>query len=63
MEVVQLALFEPFYSSKAFSAGSGLGLAAVYGFIKQCGGDIAVQSVPHEGTTFRLYLPRNEDGS
>lgn len=54
-------LFEPFYSSKKASSGSGLGLAAVYGFVKQCGGDIAVQSVRHVGTTFCLYLPRDEE--
>jgi signal transduction histidine kinase len=53
-------LFEPFYSSKNFGSDSGLGLAAVYGFVKQCGGDIEVQSVLHEGTTFRLYLPGDE---
>lgn len=54
-------LFEPFYSPKKVSAGSGLGLAAVYGFVKQCGGDIAVRSVPHDGTTLSLYLPSDEE--
>lgn len=55
-------LFEPFYSKK-LGSGSGLGLAAVYGFVKQCGGDIAVQSVPQEGTTFRVYLPKDTEDS
>ncbi len=50
-------LFEPFYSSKDASSGGGLELAAIYGYIKQCSGDIAVESVLNEGTTFRLYLP------
>ncbi len=48
-------LFEPFV--RELISGSGLGLAAVYGFMKQCGGDIGVQSVVDEGTSFRLYFP------
>ena len=51
-------LFEPFFTRKA-GVGAGLGLAAIYGFVKQCDGDITVESVPHEGTTFRVYLPRD----
>lgn len=50
-------LFMPFFTESA-SVGAGLGLAAVFGFVKQCGGDIEVQSQPEIGTTFRLYLPR-----
>jgi len=50
-------LFEPFYS-KAAGLSAGLGLAAIYGYVKQCGGDIEVRSQPYKGTTFRLYLPR-----
>src|SRR5579859_4956468 len=50
-------LFEPFYTRKS-GVGAGLGLAAAYGFVKQCGGDMEVESQPKKGTTFRLYLPR-----
>ncbi len=49
-------IFEPFHSLKADS--EGLGLPSVYGFVKQSGGDIFVDSRPGRGTTFRIYFPR-----
>ncbi|MBA3553746.1 MAG: PAS domain-containing protein, partial [Gemmatimonadales bacterium] len=52
--------FDPFYSSKPASAGAGLGLASVYGIVKQSGGYIAVESAPAQGTTFTVYLRRSE---
>ena len=54
-------IFEPFYTTKSETEGTGMGLAMVFGFVVQCGGHIRVSSRIDEGTTFYIYLPTTRD--
>ncbi len=54
-------VFDPFFSTKAIGAGTGLGLSTVYGIVNQTGGFVAVESQLKKGTTFTIYLPKYSD--
>ena len=60
---VQDRIFEPYFTTKEQTGGTGLGLSMVHGIIKNFGGSITVESKPGTGTQFDIYLPRVDDAS
>ncbi|MBC3501980.1 response regulator [Pseudomonas sp. SWRI59] len=58
-DIMQRAL-DPFFTTKPMGQGTGLGLSMVYGFVRQSGGQLRIDSTPGQGTTVHLYLPRDE---
>lgn len=57
------SIFDPYFTTKNLGEGTGLGLSVVHGIVKECGGDVVVNSTPSKGSTFSLFFPTVEDAS
>jgi CheY-like chemotaxis protein len=60
-ETIRSQIFEPFFTTKDAGRGTGLGLAVVYGVVRQSGGTVSVQSAPGRGSVFTVYLPQTDE--
>ena len=56
-KALQERIFDPYFTTKRKGKGTGMGLSVVHGIVKNCGGDIRVESAPGQGAVFRVYLP------